>query len=90
MSRNDKVAVVESFLSCLASKDLAQLPIEPLTDRELSILRVMPGSVSQREIAAELYLSINTVKAYTKTLYRKLGVGSRTDAVSAARDLGLI
>jgi LuxR family maltose regulon positive regulatory protein len=64
--------------------------VEPLTDRELSILRVMPGSVSQRDIAAELYLSINTVKAYTKSLYRKLGVGSRADAVSAARDLGLI
>jgi LuxR family maltose regulon positive regulatory protein len=64
--------------------------IEPLTDRELSILRVMPGSVSQREIAGELYLSINTVKAYTKSLYRKLGVGSRADAVAAARDLGLI
>lgn len=64
--------------------------VEPLTDRELSILRVMPGSVSQREIAAALYLSINTVKAYTKSLYRKLGVGSRADAVAAARDLGLI
>jgi LuxR family maltose regulon positive regulatory protein len=64
--------------------------IEPLTDRELSILRVLPGSASQREIAAALYLSINTVKAYTKSLYRKLGVGSRADAVSAARSLGLI
>ncbi|WP_344113944.1 LuxR C-terminal-related transcriptional regulator [Kribbella alba] len=64
--------------------------IEPLTDRELSILRVMPGSASQREIAAALYLSINTVKAYTKSLYRKLEVGSRADAVSAARGLGLI
>ncbi|MFD9738221.1 LuxR C-terminal-related transcriptional regulator [Umezawaea sp. NPDC059074] len=64
--------------------------VEPLTDRELSILRVMPGSGSQREIAAALHLSINTVKAYTKSLYRKLGVGARADAVSAARHLGLI
>lgn len=64
--------------------------IEPLTDRELSILRILPGSASQREIAAALFLSINTVKAYTKSLYRKLGVGSRAEAVTAARALGLI
>jgi LuxR family maltose regulon positive regulatory protein len=66
------------------------LLVEPLTDREMSILRVMQGSVSQREIAATLHLSINTVKAYSKSLYRKLEVGSRADAVSVARDLGLI
>jgi LuxR family maltose regulon positive regulatory protein len=63
---------------------------EELTDRELSILRMLPGSASQREIGAALFLSINTVKAYNKSLYRKLGVGSRHDAVRAARSLGLI
>jgi LuxR family maltose regulon positive regulatory protein len=63
---------------------------EELTDRELSILRALQGSASQREIGASLYLSINTVKAYNKSLYRKLGVASRRDAVTAARDLGLI
>jgi LuxR family maltose regulon positive regulatory protein len=64
--------------------------IEELTDRELSILRLLPGPASQREIGRALYLSINTVKAYTKGLYRKLGVASRQEAVAAARDLGLI
>lgn len=63
---------------------------EPLTDRELSILRMLPGLATQREIGAALYLSINTVKAYNKSLYRKLAVGSRTDAVRVARGLGLI
>ena len=63
---------------------------EELTDRELSILRALPGSATQREIGAALFLSINTVKAYNKSLYRKLGVASRQDAVTAARRLGLI
>ncbi|WP_327188149.1 helix-turn-helix transcriptional regulator [Streptomyces sp. NBC_01334] len=63
---------------------------EELTDRELSILRALQGSATQREIGAALFLSINTVKAYNKSLYRKLGVASRQDAVKVARELGLI
>ncbi|MET0416094.1 MAG: LuxR C-terminal-related transcriptional regulator [Actinoplanes sp.] len=63
---------------------------EELTDRELSILRMLPGTATQREIGAALFLSINTVKAYNESLYRKLGVGGRQDAVRAARRLGLI
>ncbi len=63
---------------------------EELTDRELSILRMLPGSATQREIGAALFLSINTVKGYTKSLYRKLGVGAREEAVQVARRLGLI
>jgi LuxR family transcriptional regulator, maltose regulon positive regulatory protein len=63
---------------------------EDLTDRELSILRSLQGPLNQREIARELYLSINTVKGYTKSLYRKLGVSSREEAVQQATDLGLI
>ena len=43
---------------------------EELTDRELSILRMLAGSASQREIGAALFLSINTVKGYVKSLYR--------------------
>jgi LuxR family maltose regulon positive regulatory protein len=68
----------------------AGLVLEELTDRELSILRMLPGPASQREIGAALYLSINTVKGYTKALYRKLGAASRQEAVSRAREFGLI
>jgi LuxR family maltose regulon positive regulatory protein len=64
--------------------------VEELTDRELSILRALRGSATQREIGAALFLSVNTVKAYNKSLYRKLGVPCRSDAVAAARELGLI
>jgi len=63
---------------------------EELTDRELSILRILPSSASQREIGAALFLSINTVKGYTKSLYRKLDVATRQDAVARGHELGLI
>jgi ATP/maltotriose-dependent transcriptional regulator MalT len=63
---------------------------EDLTDREMAVLRALSGPLTAREIGAELYLSINTVKGYTKSLYRKLGVATRADAVARARGLGLI
>jgi LuxR family maltose regulon positive regulatory protein len=63
---------------------------EELTDRELSILRALRGPLSAREIGAEMFLSINTIKSYTKSLYRKLGVVTRADAVRRGHDLGLI
>jgi LuxR family maltose regulon positive regulatory protein len=64
--------------------------VEDLTDRELAILRALRGPLSSREIGGEMHLSINTVKGYTKSLYRKLGVVTRVDAVRNGHDLGLI
>jgi LuxR family maltose regulon positive regulatory protein len=46
--------------------------------------------MSQREIANELYVSLNTVKTHCKAIYRKLGIGDRKAAVQAARDAGLL
>jgi LuxR family maltose regulon positive regulatory protein len=63
---------------------------EDLTDRELSVLRALSGPASQREVGAALFLSVNTVKGYTKSLYRKLGASSRREAVEQGRALGLI
>jgi LuxR family maltose regulon positive regulatory protein len=63
---------------------------EELTDRELSILRALQGPLSRREIGQELFLSVNTIKGYTKSLYRKLGVVTRSEAVQRGRDLALI
>ncbi|MCP5024999.1 MAG: hypothetical protein GY929_01830 [Actinomycetia bacterium] len=64
--------------------------VEDLTDRELAVLRYLPAPMSQREIASELYVSLNTVKTHCKAIYRKLGVGDRKAAVQAARDINLL
>ena len=64
--------------------------METLTDREHAILLSLPGHLSQREIGVELSITLNTVKGYTKSLYRKLGVTSREGAVVRGRSLGLI
>jgi LuxR family maltose regulon positive regulatory protein len=64
--------------------------IEPLTDRELAVLRLLPGRFSQRQIAAELFVSLNTVKTHSRGIFRKLGVGDRRQAVQRARELGLL
>jgi LuxR family maltose regulon positive regulatory protein len=63
---------------------------EPLTDRELSVLRYLPTMRSNTEIGRDLYVTVNTVKAHLKALYRKLEVANRREAVVRARDLGLI
>jgi len=63
---------------------------DELTDRELAVLRLLPGELSQREIAGALYVSINTVKSHVKSIYRKLGVETRAQAVSRAKDLGVL
>ncbi|HET6953108.1 MAG TPA: LuxR C-terminal-related transcriptional regulator, partial [Acidimicrobiales bacterium] len=64
--------------------------VEPLSERELSVLRYLPSRLSNREIGAELYVSLNTVKSHLKTIYRKLDVECRDEAVRRARQLGLI
>jgi LuxR family maltose regulon positive regulatory protein len=64
--------------------------IEPLNDREMQVLRLLAAGLSDRQIAEELYLSINTVKWYDRQLYGKLGVGRRGQAVARAQELGLL
>jgi LuxR family maltose regulon positive regulatory protein len=63
---------------------------EELSDAELAVLRLFPGPLSQREIGAELFISINTVKSHTRSIYRKLSVSTRDHAVERARGLRLI
>lgn len=64
--------------------------VEQLTARELAVLRYLPADMSQRAIASELYVSLNTVKTHCRAIYRKLGVGDRKAAVQAARDLHVV
>jgi LuxR family maltose regulon positive regulatory protein len=65
-------------------------PVGPLNDREQSILRLMAAGLSNREIAEELYLSVNTVKWYGSQIYGKLGVKKRAEAVDQAHELGIL
>ena len=64
--------------------------IEPLTERELDVLRLMAAGRSNPEIAEELVVALGTVKAHTSSIYRKLDVRSRTEAVVKAAELGLL
>jgi LuxR family maltose regulon positive regulatory protein len=64
--------------------------IDPLTEREQTVLRYLASSLSNAEIADELYVSINTVKTHQRTVYRKLGVRGRREAVRRAHALQLI
>ncbi|WSA30595.1 LuxR C-terminal-related transcriptional regulator [Micromonospora peucetia] len=63
---------------------------EPLTERELTILRYLQSILSNVEIAAELSLSVNTIKTHVRNIYRKLDATRRREAVRRARDLHLI
>ncbi len=84
---------VQPLLDHLArpvARPVPEHPLPPLTDRELSTLRLLPTMMTNAEIAAELYLSVNTVKTHLKSLYRKLGVAGRREAVVIARELGLL
>jgi LuxR family maltose regulon positive regulatory protein len=63
---------------------------EPLSESELRVLRYLPTNLRGREIAAELFVSLNTIRAHLRNIYAKLGVHSRAEAVSRARELGLL
>ncbi|MCE3555456.1 LuxR C-terminal-related transcriptional regulator [Pseudonocardia sp. RS11V-5] len=64
--------------------------VEPPTERERTVLQYLSSSLSNAEIAAELYVSVSTVKTHERALYRKLGATGRRDAVRRARLLGLL
>lgn len=64
--------------------------VEPLTARELDVLRLMQSALSLREIADQLYLSINTVRTHCKHIYAKLDVHSRIEATVRAKQLDLL
>ena len=62
----------------------------PLSDRELEVLRLVAAARSNAEIAAELGLAVGTVKRHVYNVFRKLDVGTRVGAISAANRLGLL
>jgi len=64
--------------------------VEPLSERELEVLQLIAEGLTNPEIASRLFLALNTVKAHTRNIYGKLGVNSRTQAVTQAQRFGLL
>ena len=64
--------------------------VEPLTERELQVLRLMAADLTSPEIARELVVSANTVRTHIQHIYQKLAVHSRYEAILRARELGLL
>jgi LuxR family maltose regulon positive regulatory protein len=86
-------ALLDDLLAALGRngerRAVATLP-DALSEREAAVLRFLPTMMSNQEIAAELFVSVNTVKTHLKAIYRKLDVEDRRSAVRRARELSLI
>jgi LuxR family maltose regulon positive regulatory protein len=88
-------ALASELADALDRDDGAAVPrsevlVEPLSPRERAVLRYLPAMMSNQEIAAELFVSVNTVKTHLKAIYRKLDVRDRREAVRRARTLNLL
>jgi LuxR family maltose regulon positive regulatory protein len=64
--------------------------VDALTEREQVVLRYLASTLSNAEIASELYLSVSTVKTHQRAIYRKLGADGRRDAVRRAKQLRIL
>ncbi|MGE5222010.1 MAG: LuxR C-terminal-related transcriptional regulator, partial [Omnitrophica WOR_2 bacterium] len=86
-------ALLHSFSSELVAKPIleeADILVEPLSQQERRVLRLLAGGLSNAEIARELIVSRNTIKTQVQSIYRKLNVTSRDEARLVARELKLI
>jgi LuxR family transcriptional regulator, maltose regulon positive regulatory protein len=83
-------------LDAFATKVLAMLPTsvpdptDGLTEREQALLTELPSMRTAEEIAHTMFVSVNTVKTHLRGIYRKLGVSHRRDAITVARQRGLL
>ncbi len=91
-ARGIAVEYVSKLLTALADLQTCQPAtcIEPLSDRELEVLRLIAAGLSNRQIGDELVLAVGTVKKHTHNIYGKLGVRSRVQAVARAKGLGIL
>ena len=64
--------------------------VEPLSERELDVLRLLASDLDGPGIAGELVVGLSTVRTHTKSIYSKLGVNSRRAAVRRGEELGLL
>jgi len=94
LHRTAHAAHLKALLDHLASVEPPReapehLP-QPLSDRELAVLRFLPTNLSAAEVGSELFLSVHTVKTHMRKLYAKLDVHTRAEAVQRGRALGLL
>jgi LuxR family maltose regulon positive regulatory protein len=85
-----KSRLIQTFAFPEKAKDVDYGWLEPLSERELEIVQLLATGLSNKAIARHLDISLNTVKTHTKNAYSKLEVGSRTQAIAKAQELGLI
>lgn len=89
-SRVHATKILSAFEKKEAGEPAQSVLIEPLTARELGVLRLMCAGFSNQQIADELIVSVNTVKKHTSNIYGKLGVKNRAQAVLRAREIQMI
>jgi LuxR family maltose regulon positive regulatory protein len=91
-SASAPVGQVSSAVTAANNSEETELPGAPvlLTPREIDVLRLLAEGLANKDIAARLYLSINTVRIHSSNLYAKLEVANRTQAVARARALGYL
>jgi LuxR family maltose regulon positive regulatory protein len=82
--------LIEAFVSVEGKNSVHQRLIEPLSDRELEVLRLLGTELNGPEIARGLMVSLNTMRTHTKNIYGKLGVNNRRAAARRAEELGLL
>ena len=88
---SDKLApVLEHTIASAPAQRVVLLGGVMLSERELTVLKYLATRLTTREIATELYVSMNTLRTHTKSIYRKLGVASRAAAAATARTAGIL
>jgi LuxR family maltose regulon positive regulatory protein len=83
-------SVLRAIATSQASAVKPQLLPEPLTEREIEVLRLMVEGCKYQEIAERLFVSINTVRHHTRNVYGKLGANNRAQAIGKARELNIL
>jgi LuxR family maltose regulon positive regulatory protein len=85
---------VNKLLAAFRETEIVSLPstqlVDPLSDRELEVLRLIADGLSNREIAEKLIVAVSTIKTHVNHIYRKLDVNSRTQAIAKSQQLGLL
>jgi LuxR family maltose regulon positive regulatory protein len=76
-------------IAAAASEQVLAMGGPDLTERELEVVRYLPTPLSNAEMAARLYVSLNTLKTHLRAIYRKLGVKGRREAIRRAEELGI-